>query len=1056
MKDQDKTREQLLSENEELRRRVTELESSRIGAGKWSGRWGLGNPQWHSLVANTPVFILIIDQDGCIHFANHTDSGATPEQIIGKNLCNFCAPENRENIRGCVQRVFRTGMSSLREGHGFRLDGKEGWYASYYGPIFADGKVVAVSVISVNVTDRNYAEQALRESERRLSTLMSNLPGMAYRCKNDLHWTMEFISDGCLPLLGYNASQMLGDQAIHLGDLIHPDDRQSVWEQVQQAIAERRRFQLTYRIGTAQAEEKWVWEQGVGVFSERGDLEALEGFITDISESRRAEEAFKKVRDELERRVEERTGELQEANERLQQEVEERRRSEATLDAFFLASPAILSILDEDFHCLKTDRLTPTYFGLDSQSIVGKSAKELAPEWFEEYGAMLNRVIETGEPVHNMEVKSPAPIRLGEMSPIRPGEMVCWRASCFAISLPEGKRGCGIVAVEITDMKRAEAALRQSEEKYRTLVETSPDGVLMADLKGHLTFASSRVLETRGDERAEDLMGKPALDFIAKQDHPRFLGNLRRTVEEGITRDIEYSFLNKDGSFFPGEISAAVVRDGFGQPYALVAVVRDIVERKRSQEALRQSHDELRAIYNGMFTGLLVIDFETKRLVKTNPAICRMLGYSEAELLSRSLTDIHPPEELPAVLERLQARAEGRFQGYSNVHIVRKDGQLLDAEIVANILTYGGRSCIVGFFRDVTERKQAEAALAESEAKYRQLVETTDTGYLILDDEGRVVDANGEYVRISSHHDLGEIVGHSVVEWTAPYDRDRNAQEVENCVRVGQVRQLEIDYIGPDGKVIPIEINASTITTKTGKRILSLCRDITERRQAQKALERERQSLWRMLQASDHERQIISYDIHDGLAQYLAAAWMQFQSCDALRENSPDDARKAYETALELVRQAHSESRRLISEVRPPVIDENGIEMAISHLVHEQRRHGGPKIECHSSVQFGRLPAILENAIYRIVQEALTNACKHSRSKAVKLTLAQDGQDVRLEVQDWGIGFDLDSVEKGHFGLEGIRQRVRLLGGRLTIESTPGSGTRVEVVVPIVEKQNDE
>jgi signal transduction histidine kinase len=130
--------------------------------------------------------------------------------------------------------------------------------------------------------------------------------------------------------------------------------------------------------------------------------------------------------------------------------------------------------------------------------------------------------------------------------------------------------------------------------------------------------------------------------------------------------------------------------------------------------------------------------------------------------------------------------------------------------------------------------------------------------------------------------------------------------------------------------------------------------------------------------------------------------------------------------------------------------------MAISHLVHEQRRHGGPKIECHSSVQFGRLPAILENAIYRIVQEALTNACKHSRSKAVKLTLAQDGQDVRLEVQDWGIGFDLDSVEKGHFGLEGIRQRVRLLGGRLTIESTPGSGTRVEVVVPIVEKQNDE
>jgi signal transduction histidine kinase len=182
---------------------------------------------------------------------------------------------------------------------------------------------------------------------------------------------------------------------------------------------------------------------------------------------------------------------------------------------------------------------------------------------------------------------------------------------------------------------------------------------------------------------------------------------------------------------------------------------------------------------------------------------------------------------------------------------------------------------------------------------------------------------------------------------------------------------------------------------------------------------------------------------------------MQFQTHDAFKENSPKKAKKAYETAMELVRQAHSESRRLISEVRPPIIDENGIEMAISHLVHEQRQRGGPKIECHSDVQFGRLPSILENAIYRIVQEALTNACKHSKSEKATVSVTQEGQDVRLEVRDWGIGFDPESVEEGHFGLESIRQRVRLLGGRLTIETAPGSGTQVQVVVPILEKQND-
>jgi signal transduction histidine kinase len=98
----------------------------------------------------------------------------------------------------------------------------------------------------------------------------------------------------------------------------------------------------------------------------------------------------------------------------------------------------------------------------------------------------------------------------------------------------------------------------------------------------------------------------------------------------------------------------------------------------------------------------------------------------------------------------------------------------------------------------------------------------------------------------------------------------------------------------------------------------------------------------------------------------------------------------------------------------------------------------------------------LENALYRIVQEALANACKHSKSKKVTVAMTQEGQDVRLEVRDWGIGFDPGSVEKGHFGLEGIRQRVRLLGGRLKIESTPGSGTLVQVVVPIVERQGEE
>jgi len=291
-------------------------------------------------------------------------------------------------------------------------------------------------------------------------------------------------------------------------------------------------------------------------------------------------------------------------------------------------------------------------------------------------------------------------------------------------------------------------------------------------------------------------------------------------------------------------------------------------------------------------------------------------------LLSLSVTDIHPPDEIPVVLQRIQARAEGRFQGHATAKLLRKDGGLLWADIASNRITYDGRPRMAGFFRDVTERMQAEAALAESEAKYRQLIETTATGYLILDDEGRVVDANAEYVRISGHHDLSEIVGHSVMEWTAPYDRRRNAREVELCVHSGRVRQLDVDYIGLDGSITPIEINANVIATKDGKRIVSLCRDISERRKAQEALERERRTLEHRLQSSDHERQMIAYEIHDRLAQELAGAIMQFDAFGRLRDTKPKQAADAYNAALTMLRQGHLEARRLSSGVRPPILDE--------------------------------------------------------------------------------------------------------------------------------------
>jgi len=227
-------------------------------------------------------------------------------------------------------------------------------------------------------------------------------------------------------------------------------------------------------------------------------------------------------------------------------------------------------------------------------------------------------------------------------------------------------------------------------------------------------------------------------------------------------------------------------------------------------------------------------------------------------------------------------------------------------------------------------------------------------------------------------------------------------------------------------------------------------RDVTDLKKAQEALAREHRALKRLLQSSDHERRLIAYEIHDGLAQQLAGALMQFETYAYQKDKLPEFADRAFEAGMAMLRQAHFETRRLISGVRPPILDEAGIMAAISHLVNEEQRKGGPRIELHGRIEHERLSPILENTIYRIVQEALANACQHSQSELVVVSLTQECCQIRIEVRDQGIGFDPEAIAENQFGVAGIRERARLLGGIATIESSPGQGTRIAVELPLI------
>ncbi|MDO9230103.1 MAG: PAS domain S-box protein, partial [Syntrophales bacterium] len=242
---------------------------------------------------------------------------------------------------------------------------------------------------------------------------------------------------------------------------------------------------------------------------------------------------------------------------------------------------------------------------------------------------------------------------------------------------------------------------------------------------------------------------------------------------------------------------------------------------------------------------IVISDLEGK-ITDVNEATLIMYGTGNKEdLVGKSSFDLIAPEDQQKAVAGMEEALEKGYVKDREGHVITKDGSRIPVEMGVAIMkgVDGEPIGFVGVIADITERKRAEEELRESEEKHRVLIETTDTGYLILDAQGRVIDANKEYIRLTGYDTLEEILGRSVVEWTAPHDLERNAAELKKCVEQGYVRNLEIDYVNRSEQITPIEINATLVGSGDSVRILSLCRDISERKRAEEKLKDTLESL---------------------------------------------------------------------------------------------------------------------------------------------------------------------------------------------------------------------
>jgi PAS domain S-box-containing protein len=380
---------------------------------------------------------------------------------------------------------------------------------------------------------------------------------------------------------------------------------------------------------------------------------------------------------------------------------------------------------------------------------------------------------------------------------------------------------------------------------------------------------------------------------------------------------------------------------------------------------------------------------------------------------------------------------------FGNVTIVMREGARLNKNVLEAFLNEVSA---------VLECRLAQEELRKSEEKFRGIAERSFDAIFTSDHEGTFTYLSPTIERIFGYTS-SEMVGRHFSEFLAEYEVPRVLRLFGEAMHGRYTEVMPIEVVKKDDTAAYLEVSHSLILDN-GRPvgIQGLIRDVTERRRAESALRKEQGLLKQLLELQERERQLISYEIHDGLTQHVFGAQMMLLGMEPHMESLPDKAREGFGRVLQLLDFAGKEARTLINQLRPPILDESGLLAAVDFLISEQSTSAAVKIEFQHDGTFEDLAPPLQAIAFRIIQEGLTNARQHSCSKKVRVALARHDGVLRVEVRDWGCGFNPSEVRENRFGLEGIRERARLFGGNATIDTILGRGTCVSVELPAVNK----
>jgi PAS domain S-box-containing protein len=637
----------------------------------------------------------------------------------------------------------------------------------------------------------------------------------------------------------------------------------------------------------------------------------------------------------------------------------------------------------------------------------------------------------------------------------------------------------GIVE-DVTDRKRAEDSLRHSEIRYREMYEemhalfaAMTDLVFILNSEGRylkVVDTSPALLYKPSDE----LLGKTLHEVFPKEQADFFLGHLMQALNMKRSVNLEYSLFIGDKEYcFNATVSPI-------SDEKIMMVARDITERKKAEEAWRESEEQFRVLTQNLVSGVALIN-ELGEISTVNKAFLRLFNLGEdvdiLNINSRDWSQWQVFDEAGGLLDvdehPVRKAARTRTAVRDVLVAMQCPGRtdrnwiLISAEPILD--AQGNLHRLICTYHDITERKQVEEALRASNEKLQKVLEIETVGVMYWDlTTGCLVDANNTFLNMMGYS-RSDVENRNLTwqKFTPPEYHEVSLAEIRKFQKTGRVGPYEKEYFRKDGTRQWLLFAGSSLG---GDQCVEFCVDISNLKQAEEALVRLNETLEqrvvertklaedramqlrtlavKMIEVEERERRRFADLLHDDLQQMLASARFQLKAVSNDKSGDP-----VLENVSRILEESLAKSKRLAHELSPPIMHYGSLSSAMEWLAGQMNEQFGLNVhlEVENSPKLENSP--IKVFVFRAVKELLFNIVKHAGVKNAKVSLSGKNDHLDVIVSDQGKGFDkadLDrtEVEKG-FGLLSIRERARYIGGDLKIESEPGRGSRIRLKVPI-------